>query len=106
MPIRRRDAIGPNAGRPPREARWYCSAVLVAVRGRRLVVAALVSAVTACSSGSAASPEVRASAVYDSIVRWFAKSSATDPEPLPVFIESRGEGASIQLDVQADLIKS
>ncbi|MEO8267505.1 MAG: hypothetical protein ABI706_18540 [Ilumatobacteraceae bacterium] len=49
---------------------------------------------------------MRAGAVYDSIVRWFATSSADDPDPLPVFIEARGEGASIQLDVQAELIKS
>ena len=28
------------------------------------------------------------------------------PTPLPVFIEPRGEGATIHLDVQAELIKS
>lgn len=44
--------------------------------------------------------------MYDSVVRWFAKSSASDPDPLPVFIEPRGEGASIKLDVQAELVKS
>ena len=33
-------------------------------------------------------------------------SSSTDPDPLPVFIEPRGEGASIKLDVQAELVKS
>jgi hypothetical protein len=44
--------------------------------------------------------------VYDSIVRWFAEKSATDPDPLPVFIEPRGEGASIRLDVQAELVAS
>jgi hypothetical protein len=60
----------------------------------------------ACSSPSPENPEVRAGAVYDTVVRWFAQSSTTDPDPLPVFIESRGEGASIQLDVQAELIKS
>lgn len=49
---------------------------------------------------------MRAGAVYDKIVRWFADESTADPEPLPVFIEPRGEGASIQLDVQAELIKS
>lgn len=60
----------------------------------------------ACSSPSPENPEVRAGAVYDTVVRWFAQSSTTDPDPLPVFIESRGEGASIELDVQAELIKS
>jgi hypothetical protein len=44
--------------------------------------------------------------VYDTIVRWFADQSNSDPNPLPVFIEPRGEGASIELDVQAELIKS
>lgn len=44
--------------------------------------------------------------MYDSVVRWFAKSSSSDPDPLPVFIEPRGEGASIKLDVQAELVKS
>lgn len=44
--------------------------------------------------------------MYDTVVRWFAQTSAADPDPLPVFIESRGEGASIELDVQAELIKS
>lgn len=39
-------------------------------------------------------------------MRWFAKSSSSDPDPLPVFIEPRGEGASIKLDVQAELVKS
>jgi hypothetical protein len=70
------------------------------------VLAAIVSVMAACSSPSPENPEVRAGAVYDTVVRWFAQSSSTDPDPLPVFIESRGEGASIQLDVQAELIKS
>jgi hypothetical protein len=80
--------------------------VLVAARGRLVVLAAVVSVMAACSADSPASPEVRAVAVYDSIVRWFAQTDAADPEPLPVFIEPRGEGASIELDVQAELIKS
>jgi hypothetical protein len=80
--------------------------VLVAARGRRVVLAAIVSITAACSSASPENPEVRAGAVYDTIVRWFAHSASNDPDPLPVFIEPRGEGASIQLDVQAELIKS
>ena len=44
--------------------------------------------------------------MYDAIVRWYAAKSTTDPDPLPVFVEPRGEGASIQLDVQAQLVKS
>jgi hypothetical protein len=80
--------------------------VFVAVRGRRVVLAAIVVILVACSSASPESPQVRAAAVYDKIVRWFAHTSPTDPDPLPVFIEPRGEGASIELDVQAELIKS
>jgi hypothetical protein len=70
------------------------------------LLAAIVSLIAACSAASPENPEVRAGAVYDSIVRWFAQESSDDPDPLPVFIEARGEGASIQLDVQAELIKS
>ena len=80
--------------------------MLAAARGRRVLLAAIVSLTTACSAASPENPEVRAGAVYDTIVRWFASESADDPDPLPVFIEPRGEGASIQLDVQAELIKS
>lgn len=70
------------------------------------MLAAIVLIVASCSSSSPDEPHVRAGAVYGSIVRWFAQRSATDPDPLPVFIEPRGEGASIQLDVQADLVES
>ena len=80
--------------------------MLVAVRTRGLVLAAIVSLIAGCSSPSPENPQVRAGAVYDAIVRWFADKSTTDPDPLPVFVEPRGEGASIGLDVQAELIKS
>ena len=70
------------------------------------MLAAVVSAMAACSPSSPAQPQVRAGAVYDVIVRWFAQGRADDPDPLPVFIEPRGEGASIALDVQAELVKS
>ena len=80
--------------------------MLLAARGRTALLAAIVSLAAACSAASPENPEVRAGAVYDTIVKWFADESAGDPEPLPVFIEPRGEGASIQLDVQAELIKS
>jgi hypothetical protein len=80
--------------------------VLVAVRTRGLILAAIVSITAACSSPSPENPEVRAGAVYDTIVRWYANKSTTDPDPLPVFVEPRGEGASIALDVQADVIKA
>jgi len=76
------------------------------VRTRGLILAAIVSITAACSSPSPENPEVRAGAVYDAIVRWYADKSAADPDPLPVFVEPRGEGASIALYVQADVIKS
>jgi len=79
--------------------------VLVGVR-KAVVLTAILSILAACSSDSPASPTVRAGAVYDSVVRWFAQSSTTDPDPLPVFVEPRGEGASIDLGVQAELVKS
>jgi hypothetical protein len=83
--------------------------VPVAAPGRRaaaLVFVAVLAVLASCSSGSPASPTVRAAAVYDTIVRWFAQSKTDDPVPLPVFIEPRGEGATIKLDVQAELVKS
>jgi hypothetical protein len=80
--------------------------VVVAVRARGLILAAIVPMIAACSSPSPENPQVRAGAVYDTIVRWFADKSTSDPDPLPVYVEPRGEGASIGLDVQAELIKS
>ena len=67
-----------------------------------LVVLPLVS----CSIGSANENEIRASAVYDEVVRWLVDEAggATEEEPMAVFIEPRGEGAAISLDVQAELI--
>lgn len=70
------------------------------------IVSVALAGAASCSSNSPTSPVVRAGAVYDAVVRWFAQSSTTDPDPLPVFIEPRGEGASIGLDVQAELVKS
>lgn len=70
----------------------------------RLIAAACLLAVTtgACSKGSES--EVRASAVYVGVMRWLAAQSDTDPDPLPVFVEPRGEGTSIDLEVQADVV--
>ncbi len=70
------------------------------------MLAAIVLILASCSAPSAAAPEARAEAIYDAVVRWFADQSTTDPDPLPVFSEPRGEGASIRLDVQAQLVKS
>lgn len=67
------------------------------------MLVALVASLLGCSS-SGDDSHGRAELVYDSVVRWFAQRSAGDPDPLPVFIEPRGEGASIQLDVQAKVV--
>lgn len=82
--------------------RWWPVVALV-------VVAPVVAASTSlsCSSGhSADQPEARAAAVYESILRWFAAERTTDPEPLPVFVEPRGEGTEIALAVQADVVSA
>jgi len=45
----------------------------------------------------------RASDVYVTIVEWFAAQQLAEP-PLRVFVEPRGEGSSISVDVQAEVI--
>ena len=72
--------------------------------GRRCT-ALLVSgcAIVGCSTSSPR--EIRAASVYEAILRWFAERRSDDPEPLPIFIEPRGEGASVDLAVQAELIE-
>jgi hypothetical protein len=61
--------------------------------------------VAACSGQGSPDPQDdRTASVYRAIVGWFATSDATDPEPLPVFVEPRGEGATIPLDAQATVI--
>lgn len=73
-----------------------------------LVLAVSVIALGACGESSPASPRVRAAAVYDTVIRWFVtETTAGMPEPpetIPVFVEPRGEGAIIKLEVQADVV--
>ncbi len=47
--------------------------------------------------------KARASDVYVTIIRSFATQPVDDP-PLKVFVEPRGEGSSISVDVQADVV--
>jgi hypothetical protein len=68
-----------------------------------VVLATVALSLLGCSS-SGDDSHARAELVYDSVVRWFAQRSTTDPDPLPVFVEPRGEGTSIQLDVQAKVV--
>jgi hypothetical protein len=64
----------------------------------------LVVMVFGCSKSSES--EIRASAVYEGVMRWLAAEHASDPDPLPVFVEPRGEGTSIDLEVQAEVVES
>jgi hypothetical protein len=73
--------------------------------GRAFAAIALglpVVAVTSCSDED----QVRAGAVYVGVITWFANDRADDPEPLTVYVEPRGEGTSIALDVQAEVVSS
>jgi hypothetical protein len=68
-----------------------------------VLVGALVCTASACSGNEA--DRVHAGEVYDAAVRWFAAERTDDPDPLRVFVESRGEGATIPLDVQAQVVR-
>jgi hypothetical protein len=78
----------------------------VGVRASRRLAWLVALPLISCSFGSANEDEIRASAVYDEVVRWLVDDAggATEEEPMAVFIEPRGEGAAISLDVQAELI--
>jgi len=65
------------------------------------VVVGLCSFFVGCTNLSPS--KSRASDVYAAIVRSFA-TQPEDKPPLKVFVEPRGEGSSISVDVQADLI--
>jgi hypothetical protein len=67
-----------------------------------------VLSLCSCSLGAPNEDEIRASAVYAEVVRWLVDDAgrAADEEPMAVFIEPRGEGAAISLDVQAELIEA
>ena len=73
--------------------------------GRRLGWLALLP-LWSCTLGAANEDEVRASAVYYEVVRWLVDDAggSSAEEPMAVFIEPRGEGVAISLDVQAELI--
>jgi hypothetical protein len=78
-------------------------------RRRRAGLAALPVALglVSCGIGSANEDEVRASAVYAEVIGWLvADTGRMDPEePMAVFVEPRGEGAGISLDVQTEVIE-
>ena len=81
--------------------------MLVVRAGRVALVALLgIASTRACAGSSPESGERRAAAIYTEVVRWFADESSDDPDPLPVFVEPRGEGASVPLGVQADVVNA
>ena len=57
--------------------------------------------VAGCTSLSPS--KARASDVYATIIRSFATQAADEPS-LKVFVETRGEGSSISVDVQAEVV--
>jgi len=71
---------------------------------RRIATCLFVAVAAACATTSES--EVRAGAVYDGIMRWFAAEQISDPDPLPIFVEPRGEGTSIDIAVQAEVVES
>lgn len=79
---------------------------MLVVRSCRVALVVLLGIVSvgACAEPSSEDGSKRAASVYSEVVRWFADRSADDPDPLPVFVEPRGEGASVPLGVQADLV--
>ena len=73
--------------------------------GRRSTALILAGAFIVGGCRTSSPSETRAASVYEAILRWFAERRSDDPEPLPIFIEPRGEGAGIDLAVQAELIE-
>ncbi len=65
------------------------------------VLVGLFSFVAGCTSLSPS--KARASDVYATIIRSFATQAEHEP-PLKVFVETRGEGSSISVDVQAEVV--
>ncbi|MFN8023578.1 MAG: hypothetical protein U0Q03_18760 [Acidimicrobiales bacterium] len=64
-----------------------------------------IAAVSCTDPSSTPDPERdRTAGVYAAIVEWFAAAHDDDPVPLPVFVEPRGDGASIPLEAQTALI--
>lgn len=61
----------------------------------------LLTLANACTSLSPS--KERASDVYVTVIRWFVDQSDAEP-PMKVFVEPLGEGSSINVDVQAEVI--
>ena len=73
------------------------------VRTLRSLAALLGVCLVTVACTSLSPSKERASEVYVTIVQWFAEQQPAD-QPLKVFVEPRGEGSSISVDVQAEVI--
>src|SRR4029453_952931 len=80
----------------------------VGVRPSRRLAWLMLLSLWSCSFGSANGDEDRPSGGDEEVVRWLVDDAggATPEAPMAVFIEPRGEGAAISLDVQAELIEA
>ncbi len=98
MPGATVDPVPPSSTRPGRRR----------LRRSAAWAGLLAFAVGACD-GSSASPDAerdRTASVYTAIVDWFADAHDDDPTPLPVFVEPRGDGASVPLEAQAEVVSA
>jgi hypothetical protein len=74
------------------------------------IIAAVVGLGVMGSACTELSPsKERASDVYATVIRWFADhvdgpDAPPRDEPMKVFVEPRGEGSSINVDVQAEVV--
>jgi hypothetical protein len=73
---------------------------------RRALLAVVASLLGGCGIDAADEDDRRSAAVFEAVVRWLAAEESGDPAPLPVFVEPRGERATIPLPVQAELISA
>ncbi len=72
---------------------------------RRLGWLAIAATAILASCAETRGPSQPSSAaVYSGVVRWLAARSATDPEPLPVFVESIAADHAIGVDAQVKVI--
>ncbi len=108
MPDERRDGRSTTLDRVPHDAAQGSHRTTGRIGAPSWAVALVAAIVTlSCSGGSSReSEDERSAAVYAVIVDWFVSAASDDPEPLPVFVEPRGDGATIPLEVQTELISA
>lgn len=70
-----------------------------------LLVAAIAATVMSCSSANSSEKGDVVDA-YAQVIRWFVERAPSGADTQLVFVEARGEGLGIDLDVQAAVVKS